>query len=182
MILNQYQLDAFRTCKVFEDDYTKNLAHMVMGMTSEQNELHSALDKEDYVNALEEIADIFWYIAGYCTFRNYKLQDIYNLPSTNIVDYINSISKLTDIVKKAMVYNKEIDIEKEMEYLNNICKNLNAMIDYINNEFDLKLDLITALTNNINKLKVRFPDKYSDDLANNRDLNKELEQLQQNII
>jgi spore germination protein YaaH len=43
---------------------------------------------------------------------------------------------------------------------------------------ELNLSWEQGLINNINKLKVRFPDKYSDDLASNRNLDAERQELE----
>ena len=45
----------------------------------------------------------------------------------------------------------------------------------------LKLSELVCRLNVINKLKVRFPDKYSDEAAANRDLKAEREELERNI-
>jgi len=177
--LNEYQSLAFRTCKEFTEDYAKNLAHMTLGMCSELEEFVEAIDNQNMVNLSEELSDIYWYIAGYCTFRNYKLQDIYNMSLTTeiekVEDFFLPIYKLSDIAKKAMVYNKEIDIEKEQNYLIWLVKGIDRIASLA------QVDTNVGLTNNINKLKIRFPEKYSDENAINRNLEQEYESLKQNV-
>lgn len=46
---------------------------------------------------------------------------------------------------------------------------------------ELKLDYYTGLTNVVNKLIVRYPDKFSSYFADNRDLDAERKQLEQNV-
>lgn len=46
---------------------------------------------------------------------------------------------------------------------------------------ELKLDEVTTRTNVINKLRIRFPDKFSDEAAANRDLSAERKALEENI-
>ena len=52
-----------------------NLAHMVIGMCSELNELETALYNEDVVNISEECTDEFWYLANFCTLLNISLEE-----------------------------------------------------------------------------------------------------------
>lgn len=75
--------------------------------------------------------------------------------------------ELLDAVKKFIFYGKDLDvvnIEEEigdiMWYIAIICKSL-------------KLDLQTILEKNISKLKKRYPEKFTEDKALNRDLNAE---------
>jgi len=81
-------------------------------------------------------------------------------------------AEIADVFKKKLAYNKEIDwinIKEEigdlMFYIANIC-NINGW------------DLRDVLDTNIAKLKVRYPDKYSDDKAINRDLLTERKELE----
>ncbi len=81
-------------------------------------------------------------------------------------------AEIADVFKKKLAYNKEIDwvnIKEEvgdlMFYVANIC-NINGW------------DLRDILDTNIAKLKVRYPDKYTDDKAINRDLLSERKELE----
>ena len=76
MNLKEYQEQAKRTCPTLGNDKL-DLAHMVLGMGSELNELDKAIFENDEVNKSEELSDIFWYIANYCTFRGFDLNEIY---------------------------------------------------------------------------------------------------------
>lgn len=82
-------------------------------------------------------------------------------------------AELSDVFKKNIAYGKEIDwtnIKEEigdlMWYVANIC-NIN------------KWDLREILETNINKLEARYPEKFSNELAINRDLSKERNILEQ---
>lgn len=85
---------------------------------------------------------------------------------------ITESAEIADVFKKKLAYNKEIDwinIKEEvgdlMFYIANIC-NINGW------------DLRDILDTNIAKLKVRYPDKYTDDKAINRDLLSERKELE----
>lgn len=153
-----------------------NLAHMVLGMGSELNELVDAVSKNDHINISEEIADIFWYLANYCTFQDYSLYYIWEMKNViNITEdqtpLFYGISKLQDLVKKNLAYKKEINKLDEFEILRKICYSLDLEIKerYIN--------INSILENNINKLLVRFPIEFTTEKAINRDLQAEHIQL-----
>ena len=81
-------------------------------------------------------------------------------------------AELLDAMKKHIYYNKLLDVVNVGEeigdimwYLSNLCRLLG-----------LDMDLI--LEQNINKLKVRYPDKFSTENAINRNLNEERKTLE----
>ena len=183
MNLQAYQEAAKRTCPVnltglvdYKSDYYKplvdklNLSHMVMGMGSELSELQDSYDSGDKVNIGEELADIMWYLANYCTFRNHTL---YNLTVNNNFKNLKwNIAELTDLVKKYVAYNKPINEETEKTLIVSILLEVTIICD----NYDLNLDRI--LENNIDKLKARYPDKFQENLALNRDLVAERKELE----
>lgn len=80
--------------------------------------------------------------------------------------------ELLDVFKKNLAYKKDIDwvnVREEigdlMWYISNFCT--------INN-----LDFGDILLKNVEKLKVRYPDKFTEHNANNRNLNRERETLE----
>lgn len=82
------------------------------------------------------------------------------------------IAELQDVFKKNLAYKKEIDITNVREeigdlmwYVGNFCRM---------NNFDLE----EILDTNIEKLKVRYPEKFTHENAINRDLKKEREILE----
>lgn len=174
MILKEYQKQAKRTCAPL-DSVKLDLAHMVIGINTEIVELEEAVNNSDFVNIQEEVSDIIWYLANYCTFRNYNLKDLHISDSLTFVTINNlygKVSLLQDLVKKFVAYNKEIDDEKELPLLKEIfyiCRMF--LIGY-------SLNLDKGLENNINKLKVRFPEKFTEENAINRNLTEERKELE----
>jgi hypothetical protein len=159
MDFEKFQTECKRTCPDLGGDRI-NLPHMVLGMGSEMVELYTAISKDDKVNISEEIADIFWYLGNYCTFRNYRLPYFYFsmdyvVESMSIYDVFNDlflqISELQDIVKKNMAYGKEINTDIEEIILKHIVEILCLMAS------NLEIDVVKSLENNINKLKIRYP-------------------------
>ena len=173
MTFKEYQKQSKRTCPSLASDKI-DLAHMALGIFSEHNELLSAAIKEDNINLGEELADKFWYISNYCTFRGYDLeyewenrQDFKEKPDLNQCDsYIYSLSELHDLVKKYLAYSKERNILRQILFYIDIYLDMN----------DVEIERI--LENNINKLKIRFPNKFTEENAINRDLVSERIELE----
>lgn len=83
------------------------------------------------------------------------------------------VGELTDVFKKNLAYQKEIDwvnvgeeVADVMWYLVNFCEVCN-------------IDLEKELDKNIQKLRVRFPEKFTTEKAVNRDLETERKILEQ---
>lgn len=174
MGLENYQQQAKRTCASL-GSYKLDLAHMVLGIVSEHEEYLKALVEGDAINQKEELADICWYVANYCEIRGYEF---YNILKNNKnlfepkEDWINKVSffdvyvsKLADYVKKFIAYGKEIDKVKEVEALSAILYSITLEECYFNFERDLD--------KNIKKLQARFPEKFTEEKALNRDLKTE---------
>lgn len=177
MTYNQYQQLAYRTCAQMKD-IKMDLAHMVLGLGSE---LHEVQDADTPIATSDELNDIRWYIANYCNFRGLSYEDI----STNLVIgvrgngidlLINSVSKLQDMVKKYIAYNKEIDKNKELQCLIDIESALCRLSDFY------LLNIEQGMINNIDKLRTRFPEKFSEELAINKDTDAEYLMLRNNVL
>lgn len=169
MKIKEYQEQAKRTCPTLEN--TKlDLSHMVLGIFSEYEEYIVAKHNDDIINQSEECSDIMWYIANYCTFRGYDLESLWNVRVFNGKDFTVNVSILQDYIKKHIAYNKSIDSYKECDTISHILYNLQFMYGTI--------DWKQSLQNNINKLKIRFPEKFDENLAKNRNLELERKELE----
>ena len=168
MKLQEYQEKAKRTSADLGSDKL-NLSHMVMGMCTELPELEDALRKSDDVNVGEELADIYWYIANYETFRGYDLDDFEPMKAggIGIEKLYYDIATLQDLIKKYVAYDKAINIEEERDLLRHIKENINHFFMY------KRLDRGEYLKKNIDKLIARYPEKFTQYDAVNRDLDKE---------
>lgn len=159
-----------------------NVLHVIMGMASEFGEICDATDK---VNLGEEIADSAWYLANYANIRNIDItirsctyNDIYepaskfsSRPSVYILMQ-KAISDLTDLEKKIFVYNKAINIDTLRDQAQRI---LDCLIVFCSEQ---GLDILDLFEKNINKLKVRYPNKFTVENAINRSLEEERKTLE----
>jgi NTP pyrophosphatase (non-canonical NTP hydrolase) len=178
-IFDWYQEQAKRTCPDLGSEKL-NLAHMVLGLCSEEEEYVKACFMEDLINMGEEQADKMWYIANYCTFRNFNLQNLYNTRNTYSFeeweemgdsDFVR-LSQLQDIVKKNLAYNKPLNEKEEKRIIRGMLQSI-----IVDCEWDA-VDLFESLRRNIEKLKVRFPEKFTEENALNRNLEAERKVLE----
>lgn len=178
MTFAEYQINAKRTCPDM-GSLRENITHMGLGFPSEISELEDSVEGGDLVNLTEEVADIMWYAANWCTFRGYNLEDFDNeIPEIELKSLSWYCCELADVAKKLFAYNKPIDQMKEVGLLQ-------ELIFVVKSEFEdieevTGISLSQALQNNIDKLKVRYPNKFSEECAINRDLvaeRKELEKI-----
>lgn len=171
MNFDKYQQLAFRTCKDMGSK-EMNLIHMVLGIHSEYYELFEAIQKNDKVNVGEEIGDHFFYIAGFCTFKGWSLFGMMSDEIGHTLTLAQATSILQDLIKKEVVYGKTIDQKDLYEILFKIADCLVVIAH------DWYISVEAVLDTNIAKLKVRYPDKYTDDKAINRDLLSERKELE----
>ena len=177
MTLEQFKEKSKRTCPSLG---TKgDLAHMVMGMVTEITELDDAVTLRDTVNIGEEVADFYWYLMNYITFRKldidlkFNKENKYRVDSkTLIYGLYNTTAKLVDHTKKFMAYNRTINLADEIRLIRDLDLYLQAIL------LRRSIDLGVVLQNNVDKLLKRFPEGYSDEKANNRDLAAELKELE----
>lgn len=167
MKFNEFREEAKRT--MVDLGEKMNLAHMVLGMNTELEEL---VTSTDVVNTGEELADIAWYLANYMNLR--KIEFFPALMEDRVFDagnLVGPIAELQNIIKGYIAYDKPINIIKEKKMLGAIMEAL-ILIAFRNN---IKLE--DCLERNIAKLRVRYPDKFSKDRAIERDTRAEREVL-----
>lgn len=82
MQINKYVEEAKRTMAVMDSSVLDNV-HMLLGMVTEVGELADVYKKNiaykkpvDYINVKEEIGDVMWYIANFCSLNNFDLEEI----------------------------------------------------------------------------------------------------------
>ena len=149
----------------------EDLAHMVMGICSEISELEEAISKNDRNGIGEELADIQWYISNYNNIIGTEYVGNDTVSSDNIEMLIKLLysqcSLLQDLVKKYLAYDKKINSSIEKSILYNIEGILVAIYDLYGISYEEYME------KNILKLKARYPDKFENTLALNRNLEVE---------
>jgi NTP pyrophosphatase (non-canonical NTP hydrolase) len=178
MQLAEYCAKAIRTNKELGSE-SANCSHMVIGMFSEINELTDAINRGDRVNIIEEVGDFSWYFFNYCTIRKINLLLPLKPELHLLSDLTYYASKLSDTVKKFLIYNKEINKEEERLYCEFILECLFGFA-YVSPDREVfQIDLHDAFQRNIDKLEARYKNAtYSDAAAVNRNLNAERAELE----
>jgi NTP pyrophosphatase (non-canonical NTP hydrolase) len=171
--LKEYQELAARTCTDLGSKKLNNL-HMKMGLITELAEAIDVYKKKiaykkdiDYVNLQEElIGDTLFYAVNYCRINNLALPKMPEVlldsqkPSYIDEDYTKI---LIDLLKLSI---------KPKKNISSLMIKIYILSTYLN------FDFYQSLTNNINKLMVRYPEKFDTDKAINRDLETERKRLE----
>lgn len=163
MTLTEYQEKALRTYKDLQDD-EKNMAHMNAGIIGELGEMVDICKRDfaygkqmDLVHLGEEIGDVAWFCV--C-----KL----NMLGEDLIDMAVTGKKLSALE----VFYVIEDYIKEEENENLLLYTLKFI------SVSVGLDFYDLLDKNIRKLAVRYPDKFTDWNALNRDLDAERGELE----
>ncbi len=85
----------------------------------------------------------------------------------SIMGIVTEAGELMDEVKKAKIYGKKLDKLNLIEELGDLMWYIALILDH------LEIDFETVWEKNINKLKVRYPKKFTENKAKNRNLEKE---------
>jgi hypothetical protein len=157
--------------------------HAAMGMASELHELSNAMHKIDVVNVGEELGDIMWYwalavdsIPGGDDGISGQLDWIFRRhTSPGMGSYAGltyAVSEYSDLIKKWAFYGRTPEDDSLRVILHQIAQEVLTIMRQFG------LDPAEQLEKNINKLRVRYPDKFETHLANVRDLAAERKELE----
>lgn len=195
--LSEYQQLASRTC-VDLGDYEINCFHMNSGINTEIGEYIDAVKRHiaygkaiDIVNLGEELGDIMWYVANranlFAISQLFWKQDI----DTMEEDFLNfkkdyQSSKNLPKASSENVYIKTCNLITPLLIVENYLEKAHPKYCIGNLEVfvimcickELGLDFWEILTKNIEKLKVRYPEKFTEEKAIIRNLKKEREILE----
>lgn len=179
--LDEYQKLAARTLPDLTEFYpdiegqnNANNLHMWFGVDSEIGEIIDLYKKSfayrkkfDKVNLLEEVCDIMWYLAGEATLEESKLSDF-----LSDIKYTGSLIPIDD-------YPTIVDMDNVLDTCRTYNEGIITSEEFIGGFISSEEELFRGLTNNINKLIIRYSDKFSSEDAINRDLGAERNQLEQ---
>jgi NTP pyrophosphatase (non-canonical NTP hydrolase) len=185
--LAEYQQLASRTCPSLGVEGADE-RHMNLGVITEIGEALDIFKKllaykkpMDLVNLGEELADVSWYIVNKCRFQDLVLDD----------NFEEVLAETKELIDTKMFTQQDLPAELKSEailtlVLASYCAPVNnmfnapiiqlAMLYHIASWFDL--DFFQCLTNNIDKLKVRYPEKFTEEAAQDRDLKAERIELE----
>ncbi len=167
---------------------SNRLFHSILGISTEINEVYDAIEDKAYydydrVNILEEFGDMAWYLAIACDERKLTIEyrDVFLSDNINKSSFfeISNIRKKNSIIldhcKKVMFYGKQLDENLVNEALVEISKLVFISI------LSLDGNITNVLQANINKLKARYPETFTDYHAENRELEDERNVLEKSL-
>ena len=164
---------------VIEKGLTNNMLHATLGLITELKEMKEAVNNNDVINLFEEFGDLLWFIT--LGFKEFDLIDEADKIMNNIDDYdIDDDIEPNDVlnmIKATMFYGKELDTSVIRQFMIQEFYGLLTIINLVSGLMDITYrELVDVImTINISKLKKRYPDKYNDMDAIERDLNSERE-------
>ncbi len=188
----EYQQLAKRTCPSLGDKVV-NGRHMTLGVITEIGEVLDIFKKYlaykkpmDLVNLGEELADIAWYIVNNATFIGVTLETKVNQEAAydeELRRFLHEDVMLDENMARehkcetlllllASGYTPEPNLHSDFELIEVQI----AVLMYVAELYEL--DFFQCLTNNIEKLKVRYPEKFTEEAALNRDLKAERTELE----
>lgn len=188
--LAEYQQLASRTCPDLGTGQ-RNADHMWLGITTEIGELldvckkNLAYGKEvDITNVGEEIADKMWYIANSANFvKEVLFDDITEFDATLYISFLDLYKSYFDIpVENRTTQDRvQFTIEFYQDFFRHFAElhvqHLVVCTKVVSDYWGF--DFYQILTNNIQKLQIRYPEKFTNEAALNRDLGAEREVLEQ---
>ena len=162
MTIQEYSELAARTCPDLGSQEL-NVLHMDLGVNTEIGELLDAIKRNiaygkelDMVNITEEFGDVNWYLVNLIRFTEGDL---------DTVSFYEERQRKISVIGLAREL-MEFSCQYNTLYTDPI--GLLEQFRYISDAFGI--DFEDSLTRNINKLRVRFPDRFTQEAALNRDL------------
>lgn len=165
---------ALRTAKPLP--HAQQVQHALLGLVTEVGELADCIKKHvvygkelDKTNLMEECSDVFWYLNLYMHEKRL---------SSTLVDWamVGEAPKSWDLVKAALFLTAAVsalvveEVQKSMTDDEVVGSVVGCLLDILSAS---GFTLSDALTRNIDKLALRYGDKYSDYNALNRDTGAE---------
>mgnify|MGYP000900572893 CR=1 FL=1 len=145
--------------------------HAAVGISGEVAELQECLNRWnngegfDYENIKEECGDILFYAQAFCSLHSVSMSSLIvedaetdNLHLSLAVAVACS-GKFLDRVKKTWIYSKEFDVQEAVKHLRTVLYEVVALLRYSGSNVQ------QAFQENYDKLKLRYPDGYTDQAA-----------------
>lgn len=165
------------------------LLHGAIGLASELAEIQIAVaaEKIDATNVLEEMGDLLWYTGIMIDELQLDADHILHVPAylerndytdkrdffrTEASEMVIAVGEGIDLLKKSLMYGKELNVEK----LGNSLFSLNLSIEAVLNLYGFVG--AQARARNIEKLRARYGEKFTEAAALNRDLQTERQILE----
>lgn len=189
MEINQYMKETLRTFAYTNqpiENSVMDMLHCAIGIQTECGELLSNLKDKTYINEInkiEEIGDIMWYVSNLLNFMKKDFpKSAYKFNNGNMLDLsvmANEISsEILDVFKKHIFYKNTLNQEIFDNLKQSIMIKITLLIDVIYSICQKSnLTIEYCCEKNIAKLRIRYPEKFTNELANNRNVESEQNEL-----
>jgi hypothetical protein len=171
--------------------------HCVIGMTGEIGELaelHLSSREFDRAQLTLEFGDLFWYMAegmnalgfnmqtlaaNYVDVMDLRINDFKERYATAMLGLSATLGRMASELQRWIYYGKydgedHTGTPKFDTFMSNMAYQFRVLLGWVRSIFSIVgLDLGNVLHLNIEKLKVRYPEKYTDQQALNRDTKAE---------
>lgn len=172
---------------------TNRMYHGIVGISTEIGEIAEAYEDAvivegildiDFVNVAEEVGDAYWYTAVLMDELGITAEDVstegivleplspYEFPLT----LETQSAEMLDLTKKTMFYGKEYNDAVLFEQVVRLYVHLGLMVKGLNEEINVTKEKVWDI--NLNKLKIRYPEKFNLNDAEVRDLETERIELE----
>lgn len=166
-------------------DRDLDLLHCAIGLQTEIGELHESA--QDLTNKKEEIGDALWYLGAFgnwiekeCPYLFNQfiiplpgLERDYKIESELLYQLVIESSKFSDYAKRAVFYSKD---PSDWKFVLHLTNKIWQLTDLYCKVYGFTIE--DALNANFAKLSLRYPEKFTEELAINRDLDAEREALE----
>jgi NTP pyrophosphatase (non-canonical NTP hydrolase) len=177
MRLNEYQRASMRTMSPIKEltisPRNQQLLHCILGVTGELGEIILSTDKH---NLIEEIGDFMWYLSGAADTLGLGLEDIdldHKVEEDPIDELATHVAIMADKLKRHIYYGVLLD-DNSVERCIGACM---VILDAMATECGVSLE--ECMITNIDKLTVRYPDKFDKGKAIRRNTHREMKTIRE---
>ena len=149
--MHNYIQQATRTESLQFNAGSPRLLHATLGIVTELMEYEDAVDDE---NALEELGDIYWYVAIAADELSLTFDELKEQGASNVF-YHEIVGGLCDVMKRSCFYGVHTDIPRFTKYIG-------MLLHWL--DWACKMNDTTPeerMSANIAKLRKRFPEKFT---------------------
>lgn len=174
MDLQTYQITAKRTMnwKLDDNGQLTNFGLGIVGEFGEVDEILEAIkETEEEMNKItDEVGDVFWYIANFCTFLGIDWRELFPQKKKRLKLGVASraafrhASKIADIIKKTTAQHHELNKSGLSIHLQGVMDSLTSILAY----YGLTPQEVCAY--NHMKLLKRYPDGFESSRSANREV------------
>jgi len=143
-------------------DSNLKIIHYLLGMGGEYfSEVFTPDVMDNKEKLVKEYGDFMWYFAGYLRCKELSITPI-TTPGKYNLSTSQALGSIFELEKKRMYYDKVIDTNQLQNLLNTVYYNVEATLQ------EVGLSLEECLQINIDKLKLRYPEGFSNEAAINK--------------